>query len=100
MWTGIGAEDILPNGTYQHVDGLGDGPLRRLTCIFEVQTNEINIHKCCQRSEEWDLDDLFLPAGDKREYSAVIWMLTSEVLLIITVMYGGLILIEYRTQVI
>jgi hypothetical protein len=23
----VGAEDILPNGTYQHVDGLGDGPL-------------------------------------------------------------------------
>ncbi len=35
--------DSLPNGTYQHVDGLGDGPLRRLTCIFDVQTIEINI---------------------------------------------------------
>jgi hypothetical protein len=49
----VGAEDILPNGTYQHVDGLGDGPLRRLTSIFEVQSIEIDIHKCCQRSEEW-----------------------------------------------
>jgi hypothetical protein len=67
----VDAEDILPNGTYQHVDGLEEGPLRRLTCILEVQTIEININAV---TEVRNGIVLFMPAGDEREYPAVIWV--------------------------